>query len=51
MAIILTEEQKELKALIREFMENEVIPFAQEYDEREFPGEILKKRMKWDWVV
>ncbi|MGI6349611.1 MAG: acyl-CoA dehydrogenase family protein [Eubacteriales bacterium] len=44
MAIILTEEQKELKALIREFMENEVIPFAQEYDERgEFPEEILKK--------
>lgn len=40
MAIILTEEQKELKALIREFMENEVIPFAQEYDER---GSFRKK--------
>ena len=44
MSIELTQEQKELKELIRSFMEREVKPFMSQYDESgEFPVEIYKK--------
>ena len=44
MSIELTQEQKELKELIRSFMEREVQPFMSQYDESgEFPVEIYKK--------
>lgn len=44
MATILTEEQKDLKELVKSFMENEVKPHIKEYDESgEFPFELYKK--------
>src|ERR1700678_1562711 len=40
----LTEEQTELKALARKFSEQEIIPRAREYDDREtFPRDICAK--------
>ncbi|MGH8011886.1 MAG: acyl-CoA dehydrogenase family protein [Candidatus Binataceae bacterium] len=40
----LSDEQRELKALARKFSENEIIPRAREYDERErFPRDICER--------
>src|SRR3990172_5594193 len=40
----LSEEQKAIQTMVREFAEREVAPVAQELDEREeFPGEIVRK--------
>lgn len=44
MANILTDEQQDLKELVKNFMENEVKPHIKEYDETgEFPVELYKK--------
>jgi alkylation response protein AidB-like acyl-CoA dehydrogenase len=44
MEFSLTAEQKQLRAVIREFAENEIAPYALEWDERqEFPLEVIKK--------
>jgi alkylation response protein AidB-like acyl-CoA dehydrogenase len=40
----LTEDQKELRRALREFAENEIVPFASEWDEKEqFPAEVIRK--------
>ncbi|MFQ5707831.1 MAG: acyl-CoA dehydrogenase family protein [bacterium] len=40
----LTEEQKQLRDLAREFTEKEIVPVAAEYDKKaEFPTEVIKK--------
>lgn len=39
-----TEDQKELRRALREFAEQEIIPFASEWDEQErFPAEVIRK--------
>ena len=44
MAMILTEEQQDLKALVRDFMEGEVKPAMGKYDlSGEFPTELYEK--------
>jgi len=40
----LSEEQKAIQTMVREFAEREIAPVAQELDEREeFPAEIVRK--------
>ena len=44
--MILNEESMELVNLVKEFVDNEVIPYAAEYEKRnEFPEEILDKAL------
>ena len=45
--MILNEESMELVNLVKEFVDNEVIPYAAEYEKRnEFPEEILDKALE-----
>lgn len=47
MGFILTEEQKELRNMVKSFMETEVMPIVPEYDEKgECPVEIVKKGLE-----
>lgn len=42
--ILLTDEQRDLQAMFREFARKEIIPISAEYDEKgEFPREVFKK--------
>lgn len=42
--ILLTEEQRDLQAMFRDFARKEIIPISAEYDEKgEFPREVFNK--------
>ncbi len=48
MALLYTEEQKELIALVRDMAEHEIKPFVQEADEKgECPRELLTGDLRW----